>query len=63
MQSDAKVQLGKKGNLWKYMWLSVETIKMSTDSKPISIFAEKHMKKPLCIIAKHIKNTKNQLSL
>lgn len=45
------------------MWLSVKTIKMNTDSKPISIFAERHMKKLICISGKHVKNTENQLSL
>lgn len=36
---------------------------MNTESKPIAIFAERHMKKPLCVSAKHMKNTENQLSL
>ena len=45
------------------MWLSVETIKMNTDSKPISMFAERHMKKAFCISAMHVINTENQLSL
>lgn len=35
---------------------------LNTDSKPISLFAERHMKKPLCISAKHIK-TQTQLNL
>lgn len=28
---------------------------MNTDSKPIAVLAERHMKKPLCISGKHIK--------
>lgn len=44
------------------MCLSGETIKMNTDSKSICIFVERHMKKPLCISAKHMKTTENQLS-